>query len=140
MKIVVVGSISFIKQMREARAELVKLGHEVILPPSAELNETKEYWAGVKKRDIQEFFRIGRERNLKHFDFIKNADAILVINPPKNGVNGYIGINTIMEMAVAFEHNKKIFVFNDPSENAFASEELEYMEPVIINSDLRKIG
>jgi DNA-binding LacI/PurR family transcriptional regulator len=139
MKIVIVGSISFIEQMRAARSELVKMGREVILPPSAELDQTKEYWSEVKKKNIDEFLRVGRERNLKHFNFIKNADAILVVNFPKHGINGYIGANTLMEIAVAFEHGKRIFILNDPSENTFASEELEYMEPVIINSDLTKI-
>ncbi len=139
MKIVIVGSISFIEKMRESAKLLESAGHKVILPPSAMLNQTKEYWEEVKSKKPEEFIKVGRERNMKYFGEIKSADAVLVMNLPKNGIDGYIGANTLMELAIAFEHNKKIFLYSAPSGDFFAAEELSYMKPVVINADVKKI-
>ncbi len=139
MKIVIIGSISFIGKMREAAKQIASSGHTVTIPPSAILNQTKEYWSDVKSSKPEQFVKVGRERNMKYFKEIKSADAVLVMNLPKNGIDGYIGANTLMELAVAFEHSKKIFLYNPPSRDFFGAEELSYMSPVIINSDLKKI-
>jgi hypothetical protein len=139
MKIAIVGSISFIKEMRNVRDQLVKMDHEVSIPPSAELNQTKEYWGEIKTKDLEEFVKVGRERNLKYFEKIKSSDAILVMNFDKNGIKNYIGANTFMEMTVAFENNKKIFLLNNLPKKFFGEEEISYMNPVAINSDLTKI-
>lgn len=139
MKIVIVGSLSFVDRMRDAKAELEEMGHEVTLPSFAETDGTKEDLEALKKENLQEFLRLGRQANLDQFESVRDADAILVINLPKHGIDGYIGANTLMEMTVAFEHRKKIFVLNDPSSNTFAVEELEYIAPISIRSDLSKI-
>ncbi len=139
MKIVVVGSISFIEKMRVAAKQLESAGHKVTLPPSATLNQTKDYWDEVKSKKPEEFIKVGRERNKKYFKEIKSADAILVMNLTKKGIDGYIGANTLMELGVAFEHNKKIFLYNAPSKDFFAAEELSYMDAVVIGADVKKI-
>jgi hypothetical protein len=139
MKIVIVGSISFIEKMRQSAKLLESAGHKVVLPPSATLNQTKDYWEGVKTKKPEEFVKIGRERNIKYFKEIKSADAVLVMNLAKNGIEGYVGPNTLMELAIAFEHNKKIFLYTAPAKDFFAAEELSYLGPVVINSDVKKI-
>jgi hypothetical protein len=139
VKIVIVGSISFIEKMRESAKQLESAGHNVVLPPSATLNQTKEYWEAMKNKKPEEFVKIGRKRNRKYFKEIKSADAVLVMNLAKNGIAGYVGANTLMELAVAFEHNKKIFLYTAPSKDLFAAEELSYLDPIVINADVKKI-
>ncbi len=139
MKIVIVGSISFIDKMREAAKQLESAGHKVTLPPSATLNQTKDYWQEMKEKKPEEFIRVGKDRNKKYFGEIKSADAILVMNLTKKGIGGYIGANTLMELGVAFEHGKKIYLYTAPSNDFFAAEELSYMDVVVINSDVKKI-
>ena len=51
----------------------------------------------------------------------------------------YIGANTLMEMAVAFEHNKRIFILNKLSKNKSNYEELISMSPICLNGDLDRI-
>lgn len=46
----------------------------------------------------------------EHFAKIEWSDAIVVVNSEKNGVAGYIGGNTLMEMALAFHLKKPIYL------------------------------
>ena len=139
MKIVIIGSVSFVKEMKEVGERLTNDGHDVTIPPSAELGQNKEYWNNFKEKDAQKVAEILRDRNLTYWKKIKSSDAVLVMNLTKNNVTNYIGPNTLMEIAVAFEHGKKIFLWSDLPGNGFAQDELDYMQPIVINSDLTKI-
>ena len=44
---------------------------------------------------------------------LDGADAVLVVNPPKQGVGHYIGANAFAEIAIAFYFGKKIFLLYD---------------------------
>lgn len=139
MKIAIIGSVSFVNEMREVRDKLIKSGHEVSVPPSAELNQNKDYWNIFKEKNIEDYKKILRDRNLNYWKKIESVDAVLVLNLTKNNVKNYIGPNTLMEIAIAFEHDKKIFLFTDFPEDHFAEDELKYMNSIVINSDLTKI-
>jgi hypothetical protein len=45
-----------------------------------------------------------------HFKKVLDSDAILVTNFEKNGVEGYIGGNVLMEITLAFHYKKPIFI------------------------------
>lgn len=78
----------------------------------------------------------------RYWNFIKNSDAILVLNLEKRGVNGYIGGSTLMEMGFAYGYGKKIFLFNpipQKSERMHYTDEIIDMDPVVIDGDLNKI-
>lgn len=139
MKITICGSTKFIKKMRECKEKLESLGHEVIVPLSAELNQDKEYWNNFKKRDSEKFLNVKRERMIGHFNEVKSSEAILVLNYDKEGKKNYIGGNTFLEMAIALEHGKKIFLLNQPSKDSPYIEEIESMHPIVLNGDLNKI-
>jgi hypothetical protein len=139
MKIFIIGSLSFKEKMKSIKVDLEKMGHQVELCPSVSLDESKELWNDIKTRSKTEFAKLGTERNLKNFNTIRNSEAILLVNLNKNGIDGYIGANSLMELAVAFEHGKKIFILNEPPKDFFAEEELSYMNTVVINSDLSLI-
>jgi len=71
----------------------------------------------------------------KDGEIIKNNDAILVLNFEKNGTPNYIGGATFLEMFRCFDSNKKIFLYN-PIPNNILKDEIEGMNPIIINGDL----
>ncbi len=135
----VCGSIKFIEQMREVKSILEKQGHEVLLPLSAELKQDKTFWNELKAKDVEAFATFKGERMKGHFDKIKSSDAILVLNYDKDGKTNYIGPNTFLEMAIAFDHGKKIFVLNSLPDNDSNHEELVSMAPICLNGNLELI-
>lgn len=74
-----------------------------------------------------------------HFEKIDKADAILVTNYPKKGVDGYIGGNTFLEMGYAFAVGKKVFVLFDLPKDSPYKEELLGLQPIILNGDISNI-
>lgn len=139
MKITICGSTKFIKEMMEVKERLETLGQEVLVPLSAEINQDKDYWNNMKLNDFDKFLNTKRKRMLGHFDKIKSSDAILVLNYDKGDKKNYIGGNTFIEMAIAFEHGKKIFLLNPAPKESSYIEEIESMKPVVINGSLDNI-
>ena len=69
---------------------------------------------------------------------VAQNDAILVLNLEKNGQKNYIGGTTFLEIYMAFELGKKIFLYNPIPDGSF-KDELLGMNPIIINRDLSRI-
>jgi len=136
MKITICGSTKFVKEMNDAKSFLESRGHTALLPLAAELNQGKEYWAELKSKDFEKFASIKSERMMGHFDKVKSSDAILVLNYDKDGKKSYIGPNTLMEMGVAFEHCKKIFVLNQPQNSDPCYDEVASMHPVFLDGSV----
>jgi hypothetical protein len=61
-----------------------------------------------------------------------------VLNHEKNGIVGYIGGNTLIEMGVAFYLGKKIYLY-DPIPEMSYTEEILGMKPTVIDGDLSRI-
>ena len=70
---------------------------------------------------------------------MQGADAILVLNLDKKGIQNYIGGNTLMEIGFAHVLNQKIFLYNPIPNIDLYKTEIEAMKPIIINKDLNKI-
>jgi len=144
MKITICGSIAFYDEMLDAKNILEGMGHEIDLPPAKIKNENgeeidvKEYYRIRKENDENWIWERKREAIKRHFDKIVWADAILVLNHPKNGIEGYVGANTLMEMGLSLHLSKPIFLLNEIPEISY-KEELLGMQPIIINNDLNKI-
>jgi len=139
MKITLCGSLTFINEMNDVKEKLENMGHEALLPLSAEMGQTKEFWQNKKKVDFESFVNEKERRIRDHFEKIKSSDTILVLNYDKNGKENYIGGNTFLEMAIAFEHNKKIFLLNPSPEESPYLDEIQSMKPTVINNDLKKV-
>lgn len=75
----------------------------------------------------------------EHFSKITSADAILVANYPKHKIDGYIGGNTLMEIAVAYYLKKKIFLLYPVSSKLAYKEEILGVHPIILNEDISLI-
>lgn len=146
MNITLCGSIAFIDEMDAARKELESMGHKVKLPPLEVADDTgkmmpvKEYYA-LRKSVTDDTHWIWEKKEWAmrtHFDKVARADAILVCNYDKNGVIGYIGANTLLEMGLAFYLKKPIYLLNRIPEVSY-KEEILGMRPIIIESDISKI-
>ncbi len=74
----------------------------------------------------------------EHFAKIDASDAVLVINEPKNGIDGYIGGNTLLEIGRAYAQGLEIFLLHPVPEVSYA-DEIRSMQPVVLDGDLAKI-
>lgn len=136
MKIVICGSMTFAKEVREVGRFLEGKGHQVITPVFV------DEWANGKLTKRQ-----GEDKHKKEHDLIRNyyrkikrADAILVLNYSKKGVENYIGGNSFLEMGFAHVLGKKIFLLNPIPKLDLYFDEIKAMEPVVLNGVLSKIN
>ena len=130
------GSMHFSKEMLEAKKALERMGHKAMVPDDVhdcldnpELNADFEHCA---RTNIDK----------KCFDKVAESDAILVLNYPKNGMKGYIGGATLMEIGLARHLDKKIFLLHElPSEEDLRyALEIRLTKPVILNGDISRIA
>ena len=132
MKITICGSMAFAKDMLEIKQKLEEQNHIVIVPTN-----TDKYANGTI--DVEnKWEKIELDVIRAYFEEIKKTDSILVINKDKNNIKNYVGGNSLIEMAFAHVLNKKIFLLN-PVPQINYSDEIEAMNPVILNNDLSKI-
>jgi nucleoside 2-deoxyribosyltransferase len=144
MKIVICGSLDFVTEMKKAADELSQAGHSVILPKSAEMvlggELTKEKLA---EENLDASKRVERKLAInaikRHYEKIKQSDAVLVVNITKKNIENYIGGNTFLEMGFAHVLDKKIFLYN-PTPQMSYSDEILAMQPMILNGDISKIS
>lgn len=140
MKIVICGSVNFPEKIKEIEAGLKEKGHDVVVPYSIIKHSLNSYEDAQKLKESEGHIKTEKpELTKRHFDEIKNADAILVVNVEKNDIPNYIGGATFAEMMFAFYCNKKIFLLNSiPTHEklAFFRDEIEAVQPVVINRNL----
>ena len=139
MKIAIIGSSAFTKEMVNYRDRLRELGHVC--------NVHEHYVAQARGEGQDLIERIHREHAAlkKEFDYIRyhyneivDSDAVLVLNFDKNRIAHYIGGNTLMELGFAHVHRKKIFMINPIPEMQY-TDEIKAVDPIVINNDLSKI-
>jgi predicted RNA-binding protein with PUA domain len=129
MKIAICGSMKFGKEMLEAKEELEKKGHEVIVPANTESYADGSIDVEKKWEKIQlDVIKI-------YYEKIKEQDAIFVLNKDKNNIANYVGGNSLIEIAFAHVLGKKIYLLNPIPEMNY-SDEIEAMKPIILNGDL----
>jgi hypothetical protein len=137
MKIAICGSMKFYEEMRAIQEALEVLGHEAVTPMGLNEDIPVEAREDVTRQEIITA-KIEYDFIREHFRNIDGSDAILVINYDKNGIAGYIGGNTFLEMGHAFGEDKKIFLMY-PVPDMEYSTEMHAMQPVILEGDLTKI-
>ena len=143
MRIGIIGSMRFTEQMVATRDELQSLGHDPFLTEfhapflgksaaekeSIKAEQREDGKSGAGKDSIREFW-----------DLMQGADAVLVMNLDKNGVKNYIGANTLLEMGFAHALKQKIFLLNPIPNQPYCREEIEAMQPIVIDGDPQKIA
>lgn len=137
MRLAVCGSLTFHNELRAAARTLESLGYIAIVPKSLALIEHEGY---IKPVTVQE--RLIAEARYdfirEHFKHIESSDAILVVNPNHNDIEGYIGGNTFLEMGIAFYLGKPIYLLYAIPHMSYELE-LASMHPILIQGDLSKI-
>lgn len=153
MRITICGSIAFYNEMEKAMKVLEGFGHEVKVPRLA-LEVPKEMGGGnkvyfgkyIEDNGGIDAFPVEHEIwDMKygaindHFEKISWSEAVLIVNPEKRGISGYVGGNTLIEIGLAFFQKKPIYILNDVSSEISYKQEILGMKPVILNGDLSLI-
>lgn len=130
-KLVICGSMLFFEEMIKCQQQLRDWGIEAIVPK--EENET------VRLYNEEQFIDFKRKVSRTYLKKIRDKDTmgVLIYNAEKRGINNYIGANTLVELAMAFTWNRKIFLLNDiylP-----LKEELQAWDCICLNGNLHKL-
>lgn len=136
MKIILCGSIAVAEEILRIKNELEKAGHFVEIPE------------GVKNRFLRGRTEVSEQEKAEdkikydlirgYFEKMKKYDSVLVVNPERKGIKGYIGGNTLIEMAFAHVLNKKLYCLHPIPDMPYTSEIIS-LQPIVIDGDLSKI-
>lgn len=129
MNITICGSMQFDSRMTELKAELEKRGHTVFKP---NIVEGHAYGVG---EDLDDNAKLKRGFIDEHLAKIDKSEAIMVVNEPKKGVDGYIGGNTLIEIGYAYSQGLDIFLLNQVPEMSYANE-IRGMHPIVLEGNL----
>lgn len=125
------GSIKFADLMAQVAERLMADGFDVLHPVAAgepEFAVDAERAKTIRSRLIRQ-----------HLAKIDQSVAILVVNPPKNQLENYIGVSTFSEMMYAFGANKPIFVLNKLPTDLDYAVDLAALEPIELDGDLEML-
>lgn len=131
MKIAICGSMVHASAMMAAQETLEAQGYEIERPNVKEGEFVDGARAVLSDSDKRQYID-------EHFAKIDASDAVLVINEAKNGVDGYIGGNTLLEIGRAYAQGLEIFLLHPVPEVSY-SDEIRSMQPVVLNGDLANI-
>lgn len=134
------GSMVFSRDMLELKKQLEKIGHSVVLPIGIEYHlEDPEYHAKLEE-SIPKL--VEEDIMRKNFDQLASQDAVLIFNKKKNNIFGYMGVSMLMELALAYFLNKKIFILYDiPHFNDHRwAHEVMIMQPTFLQGDILRIN
>ena len=140
--ITICSSAAFFKEVLEFEKKLLALGFKDLVPCMARQMKKE---GNFNDSDFKPWFKDISTYKRKtflmrdHFRKVENGDAIFVVNLKKHTVDGYIGGNTLMEMALAFHLKKPIFILNEVPSDFFLYEEIAGVNPVILNGNLNLI-
>lgn len=140
--ITICSSASFYKEVVEISYQLKKLGFRVKIPGVANIMKktgnykVEDYKHWLKDKNL---YHLKKKLMKVHFKKIMDAHAILVVNLEKNGIKGYIGGNGLLEMFLAYQNKKPIFVWEETDKKSILIEEILSLDPIFINHDLAKI-
>lgn len=125
----------FSKEMLETQQILQNLGYEALVPTDTleclenpELNMDFDHCTA---RDIDK----------ENFDLVVASDAFLVLNHPKNDIEGYIGGATLMEIGLCRHFNIPVILLHPlPSKDILRyALEVEITKPLILDGNIQNI-
>lgn len=130
-KIVICGSMMFYEKMLMCQEQLQTLGITAIIP--REENEA------VSLYNEKQFIEFKKKVSRTYLKKIRDKDTagVLIYNAEKKGIANYIGANTLVELAMAFTWNRKIFLFNDIYSPL--KDELQAWDCICLHGDLQRL-
>lgn len=135
MKIFLCASRHNYGKLQSIVQALQNAGHVVTPPNSFDKPEMED---GLKSTNPQEHIQWKADMIRLDKQKIAANDAILVMNFEKNGIPNYIGGATFLEIYMAFDLNRKIFLWN-PIPEGMLRDEITGLAPVVIDGDITKI-
>ncbi|MCX6795685.1 MAG: hypothetical protein NT165_03110 [Candidatus Falkowbacteria bacterium] len=137
MKIVICGSMKFSFEMLTLKSQLNALGfNQVIVPHNTEKYASHEW--GQESRAESTENKINHDLIRAYYQEIFEADAVLVANYDKNGVNNYVGGNSFLEAAFAHVLRKDLYFLHEVPDMSY-SDEMRALQPIVLDGDLQKI-
>lgn len=134
-KIMIGGSMAFAVEMDKAKQVLEKLGYEVYVP----LDTYHVMDDPAKKINVQFCKELGVGRG--DAELVAKADAFVILNFPKHGIDGYIGPGAYRDLSVAWWLKKKIFFLFPYNENQNNHKyEMIGFEPIILDGKVENIS
>lgn len=130
-KVVICGSMLFYDEMIACQETLRKKGIKAIIPK--EENESINLYNELAFREFKRKVSSAYLKRIRERDTI----AVLIYNGTKKGQVNYIGANTLVEIAMAFTWNRKIYLYNDIYEPL--ADELLAWECICLKGDMEKI-
>lgn len=139
MKIMILGSMKFAKDMVRVKKELAKLRHKGQLVVGIKPHLDNPDFVEDLDGNLEYCIENGIMR--KNFRLVAKSDAVLVLNHRRNNLDGYIGVSALLEMGIAHFLKKKIFLmYKTPDYRKVRwAHEVAIMNPKIINGDLSAI-
>lgn len=133
-KIMVGGSMAFAKEMDSAKNLLEQMGYEVFVP----LDTYHVMDDPAKKTDVTFLKELGVGRG--DAELVAKADAFIILNYPKHGIDGYIGPGAYRDLSIAWWLKKIIFFLfpYDENQNNHKYEMLGF-EPIILDGEIKNI-
>ncbi len=133
MKIIICSSITAASEVLEVKNKLEAMGHEVEIPEGIKNERLRGRTEVTQSEKAQD--KIQGDLIRGYYEKMKSYDAVLVVNPEKRGVAGYIGANTLIEMAFAHVLGKKLYVLDALPEMQYSAE-IVATQPTVINGDV----
>lgn len=109
------------------------MGHEVEIPFGCKHLRDRISVTDEEKADD----KIQNNLIKGYFDMIASHDAVIIVNPEKNGIPGYVGGNSFLEMGFAHVLGKPLYCLYAPGEVSYLSEILA-MQPTVLDDDLSR--
>jgi nucleoside 2-deoxyribosyltransferase len=128
-KICLCSSRRFFDKLEEIGGRLKNLGFDVFFPSMRNIQDDFL----LSNKDETAFAKIHYNLIKNHFKKIDESDAVLICNFDKDEIKGYIGGNTLMEMAKAFDKGISIFLLNPIPEINYRAEIIA-MQPIILKN------
>ena len=134
-KIIICGSISAAEEIIAVQKKLEVKGYEVETPEGV---KHLGMWGEDATTEEKTERKIKHDLIRLYYEKIQTSDIVLVVNPEKKGIAGYIGGNTFLEMGFAHILRKPIYCLYPIPELSYTSEILA-MQPIVLNGDLEKL-
>jgi len=130
MKICICSSLAFADEVLEISMILEASGHEVMLPNGI-INRLAEQ---PNFDPVQA--KIETKSNHLHAEKIRECDAVLMCNFPKNCTQGYIGANCFAELYLAQYFEKPIFSLFPLPNIPYINDEIRSFGITVLNNEL----
>lgn len=134
------GSMTNAKKIKETKLRLEKDGFEVLATKDLDHIIANPHIPDSLDEDYKHC--VENDIFIDFFNSIAESDAVLALNYPKNGIDGYCGTSVQMELGLAYYLRKKIYLLN-PLPNYHEQRwalEMAILQPIVINGDLTKIN